>query len=98
MALIEQQQKIGYAHTILLIQPSRQPQSRTYSDYESVKECMEGVCQIYEEHLKQKNPNCPKLTYDMSQLFFFIDQVQSEFFISVIKKDKHLLYFHFTVG
>lgn len=47
----------------------------TYSDYESVNECMEGVCKIYEEHLKRRNPNTPTITYDISQLFDFLDQV-----------------------
>lgn len=64
------------AHTILLIQAAGQLSSRTYSDFESVNECMEGVCKIYEEHLKVKNPNTPTITYDISQLFDFIDQVR----------------------
>merc|ERR1712071_699195 len=51
------------------------PETRTYSDYESVNECMEGVCKIYEEHLKRLNPNTPSITYDISQLFDFIDQL-----------------------
>ena len=64
------------AHTILLVQPGIKPETRTYSDYESVNECMEGVCKIYEEHLKRTNPNLPSITYDISQLFDFIDQVR----------------------
>ena len=63
------------AHTILLVQPGANPETRTYSDYESVNECMEGVCKIYEEHLKRRNPNTPTITYDISQLFDFVDQV-----------------------
>lgn len=51
------------------------PETRTYSDYESVNECMEGVCKIYEEHLKKMNPNTPSITYDISQLFDFVDQL-----------------------
>lgn len=64
------------AHTILLVQPGNNPETRTYSDYESVNECMEGVCRIYEEHLKRRNPNTPTITYDISQLFDFVDQVK----------------------
>lgn len=66
------------SHTILLVQPSGRPESRTYSDYESVNECMEGVCKIYEEHLKRRNPNTPTITYDISQLFDFVDSVCEE--------------------
>jgi hypothetical protein len=31
------------SHTILLVQPSAKPESRTYSDYESVNDCLEGI-------------------------------------------------------
>eukprot|EP00095_Tigriopus_kingsejongensis_P007223 snap_masked-scaffold1635_size32709-processed-gene-0.3 protein:Tk07223 transcript:snap_masked-scaffold1635_size32709-processed-gene-0.3-mRNA-1 annotation:"enhancer of rudimentary homolog" len=62
------------SHTILLVQPQK-PETRTYSDYESVNEAMEGVCKIFEEHLKRKSPNIPSITYDISQLFDFIDQL-----------------------
>uniref|UniRef100_A0A4X2JX81 Enhancer of rudimentary homolog n=1 Tax=Vombatus ursinus TaxID=29139 RepID=A0A4X2JX81_VOMUR len=48
---------------------------RTYADYESVNECIEGVCKMYEEHLKGMNPNSPSITYDISQLFDFIDDL-----------------------
>ncbi|XP_064603061.1 enhancer of rudimentary homolog [Liolophura sinensis] len=63
------------SHTILLVQPNTRPETRTYSDYDSVTECLEGVCKIYEEHLKRLNPDCPSITYDISQLFDFIDQL-----------------------
>ena len=55
-------------HTILLVQPSKKPEGRTYSDYESVNDCMEGVCRIYEEHLKKSNPSSSQITYDISQV------------------------------
>ena len=29
-------------HTILLIQPTRAHETRTYTDYESIEECLEG--------------------------------------------------------
>lgn len=64
------------SHSILLIQPSASAESRTYSDYESVNDCLEGVCRIYEEHLKRLNPNTPTITYDISQLFDFVDQLK----------------------
>ena len=63
------------SHTILLIQPGARPETRTYSDYETVVECMEGVCKIFEEHLKRANPSTPSITYDISQLFDYIDKL-----------------------
>ncbi|KAK4470739.1 hypothetical protein MN116_006264 [Schistosoma mekongi] len=63
-------------HTILLVQPSvKKPDTRTWSDYETVEQCLEGVCKIYEEQLKREKPNAPTITYDISQLFQFIDQL-----------------------
>uniref|UniRef100_A0A8C2MNP0 Enhancer of rudimentary homolog n=1 Tax=Cricetulus griseus TaxID=10029 RepID=A0A8C2MNP0_CRIGR len=67
--------EITDSHTILLVQPTKRPEGRTYADYESVNECMEGVCKMYEEHLKRMNPNSPSITYDISQLFDFIDDL-----------------------
>ncbi|XP_048186468.1 enhancer of rudimentary homolog [Perognathus longimembris pacificus] len=63
------------SHTILLVQPTKRPEGRTYADYESVNECMEGGCKMYEEHLKSMNPNSTSITYDVSQLFDFIDNL-----------------------
>lgn len=34
------------SHTILLVQPTKRPEGRTYADYESVNECMEGWFKI----------------------------------------------------
>uniref|UniRef100_A0A8C2M8U8 Enhancer of rudimentary homolog n=1 Tax=Cricetulus griseus TaxID=10029 RepID=A0A8C2M8U8_CRIGR len=55
------------SHTILLVQPTKRPEGRTF--------CMEGVCKMYEEHLKRMNPNSPSSTYYISQLFDFIDDL-----------------------
>ncbi|CAG2168098.1 unnamed protein product [Oppiella nova] len=60
------------SHTIVLVQTGK-PDTRTYSDFESVNDAMEGVCHIYEQHLKRTNPDTPSITYDISQLFDFID-------------------------
>uniref|UniRef100_A0A182SUK8 Enhancer of rudimentary homolog n=1 Tax=Anopheles maculatus TaxID=74869 RepID=A0A182SUK8_9DIPT len=62
------------SHTILLLQPCADPNSRTYCDYETVSEAIEGVCRIYEEELRRHNPTLPTITYDVSQLFDYIDQ------------------------
>ncbi|XP_046550935.1 enhancer of rudimentary homolog isoform X1 [Haliotis rubra] len=63
------------SHTILLVQPTIRPETRTYSDYESLNECLEGICKIFEEHLKRSNPQSCQITYDISQLFDFVDDL-----------------------
>ena len=69
--------------------PTRQ---RTYTDYETVDECLEGghqlvrtceshapvpvgICKIYEEHLRQLHPHSSSITYDISELFMFVDNL-----------------------
>ena len=34
-----------------------------------------GICKIYEEHLRQLHPQSPSITYDISELFKFIDNL-----------------------
>jgi len=55
-------------HTILLVQPNRRPESRTYGDFEHVDDALEGVCKFYEEQLKRQNPHHEQITYDISQV------------------------------
>ncbi|CAB3397560.1 unnamed protein product [Caenorhabditis bovis] len=62
-------------HTILLIQPTPKVDSRSWSDYESLPDCLEGICKVFEEFLKKKTPGRTSITYDISQLFTFIDRL-----------------------
>lgn len=63
-------------HTILLLQSSaKKPETRTWSDYDTVEQCLESVCKVFEEQLKRDNPSTPTITYDISQLFQFVDQL-----------------------
>ena len=34
-----------------------------------------GICKVFEEHLKKRNPTSPSITYDISELFEFVDQI-----------------------
>jgi len=34
-----------------------------------------GICKIYEEYLRQMNPHTPSITYDISELFKFVDNI-----------------------
>ncbi|XP_049628879.1 enhancer of rudimentary homolog [Suncus etruscus] len=61
-----------WSHTILLVQPTKRPECRTYTDYESVNECLEGVCKMYEELLKRMKPNSLSTTYNISQFFILL--------------------------
>jgi len=60
-------------HTILLIQPTRNKTSRQYDDFETVSQAMDGICKLFESRLTSQNPNQRNITYDINQLFAFID-------------------------
>mmetsp|Transcript_64486 Transcript_64486/g.181421 ORF Transcript_64486/g.181421 Transcript_64486/m.181421 type:complete len:107 (+) Transcript_64486:72-392(+) len=62
-------------HTIVLVQFEEQKETRTYIDYEGVPEALDGVCQLYEQSLKSVNPKLRSITYDISDLFSYIDQL-----------------------
>ena len=63
-------------HTILLVQASSEQNSRTFADYENLNDALEGICKIFEENLKKKNTSSPQITYDVSQLFDFVDELK----------------------
>ncbi|KAI6234553.1 Enhancer of rudimentary-like protein [Aphelenchoides fujianensis] len=62
-------------HTILLVQPTGKPDSRTWSDYETVEIAMEAICKIYEEHLKKCYPSENAISYDIGEFFQFLDRL-----------------------
>jgi hypothetical protein len=63
------------SHTILLIQHTADKKSRTYYDYNSFSDAMGGVCRLFETQLKENNPTARNITYDVKDLFTFIDNL-----------------------
>eukprot|EP01147_Barroeca_monosierra_P002583 gene2583-5499_t len=63
------------SHCILLVQPTRNMASRTFSDYETVKEAMNGVCKMFEAHLRTLYPTKTHIEYDLKQLMIFLDSL-----------------------
>mmetsp|Transcript_84351 Transcript_84351/g.171076 ORF Transcript_84351/g.171076 Transcript_84351/m.171076 type:complete len:108 (-) Transcript_84351:122-445(-) len=63
----------GKRHTIVLMQFDEAKESRSYIDYEGVPEALDGICQLYEQSLKVMNPKLKSITYDISDLFGYID-------------------------
>ncbi|KAI9192701.1 hypothetical protein LWI28_026771 [Acer negundo] len=60
-------------HTIILMQTSQNRATRTFMDYESVSQAMDGICRLYERKLKDLNPANRDITYDVADLYNFID-------------------------
>jgi hypothetical protein len=34
-----------------------------------------AICKVFEEHLKKRDPTSPSITYDITELFSFVDQL-----------------------
>ncbi|KAG7020417.1 Enhancer of rudimentary-like protein [Cucurbita argyrosperma subsp. argyrosperma] len=60
-------------HTILLMQTSHNRSTRTFMDYDSISQSMDGICGLYERKLKDLNPAIRNITYDIADLYNFID-------------------------
>eukprot|EP00064_Thunnus_orientalis_P001887 superscaffoldBa00000130_g1891 len=63
------------AQMVPSVQDPRSHESTMRGFVPYVQEAHSGVCKMYEEHLKRMNPNSPSITYDISQLFDFIDDL-----------------------
>eukprot|EP00756_Hemistasia_phaeocysticola_P026655 Hpha_TRINITY_DN16076_c0_g6::TRINITY_DN16076_c0_g6_i1::g.119087::m.119087 len=63
------------SHTIVLCQTSKAKSSRIYSDFETLNDALDGVCQMYETRLKQQNPVKKHLEYDIGDLLKFVDSL-----------------------
>ncbi|KAG8060355.1 hypothetical protein GUJ93_ZPchr0002g23369 [Zizania palustris] len=60
-------------HTIILMQPSQNRASRTFMDYNSINHALDGICGLYERKIRDINPMVPNITYDITDLYNFID-------------------------
>ncbi|WJZ85381.1 hypothetical protein VitviT2T_004921 [Vitis vinifera] len=60
-------------HTIILMQTSQNRSTRTFMDYDSISQAMDGICGLYERKLKDLNPANQNITYDIADLYNFID-------------------------
>ena len=60
-------------HTLILIQHSNAYESRTYIDFASVGAAMDALVKMYEHKLKELNPKVQHITYDIADLYNFLD-------------------------
>ena len=72
------------SHTIVLIQFSSKINSRTYSDFDTLSKALDGIVSLYEKTLVSNDDK--NVTYDISQLFSFIDSMH-DLSCLVLQKD-----------
>eukprot|EP01059_Diplonema_ambulator_P003807 TRINITY_DN13503_c0_g1_i1.p1 TRINITY_DN13503_c0_g1~~TRINITY_DN13503_c0_g1_i1.p1 ORF type:complete len:100 (+),score=10.04 TRINITY_DN13503_c0_g1_i1:74-373(+) len=75
------------SHTILMYQPTSKLSSRTFSDFESLPLCLQGICHMFETRLKSERPNNSEITYDIADLFAFMDSFE-DFSLLQYNQDK----------
>jgi len=61
-------------HTIVLLQTGNKS-TRTFMDYDTVEAAMDGICGLFEQRLKSQNPYRGQITYDIADLYTFIDSI-----------------------
>mmetsp|Transcript_65685 Transcript_65685/g.104659 ORF Transcript_65685/g.104659 Transcript_65685/m.104659 type:complete len:104 (+) Transcript_65685:141-452(+) len=62
-------------HTIVLAKYNEKQSSQHWEDFDGVDLAMDGICQMYERQLKEQNPNKRQITYDIQNLFEYIDNL-----------------------
>ncbi|KYN99746.1 enhancer of rudimentary-like protein [Plasmodium gaboni] len=65
----------GYSDVVLLVQFSQKIESRTFVEYKSLKLALNGICQLYEQAIKENDPSVQRITYNMNDLFLYIDNI-----------------------
>ncbi|VFQ68755.1 unnamed protein product [Cuscuta campestris] len=55
------------------MQTSPNRATRTFMDYDSINQAMDGICALYERKLKELNPTIRNISYDISDLYNFVD-------------------------
>ncbi|XP_054278350.1 enhancer of rudimentary homolog [Macrosteles quadrilineatus] len=63
---------VARTHFILLIQPSEDSFSRSFSDFETIDELMEGITDIYDDYIKKAFPSKSNITYDLLSILKFV--------------------------
>eukprot|EP00890_Picochlorum_soloecismus_P000440 jgi/Picsp_1/1397/NSC_04876-R1_enhancer of rudimentary len=62
-------------HTIVLLQPEKDKLSRTFYDFPTLNDALAGIAQIFENKLREVNPGRRELTYDLANLYQYIDHL-----------------------
>jgi hypothetical protein len=63
-------------HIVLLIQF---PGHRSlWTDFSTMSDCCEYICKLFEQRLKNENPNLREMTYDITDLYEYVDNVSCQ--------------------
>lgn len=74
-------------HILLLTQFTKSAKSKEWADFTSIHDCCKHVCKLFENSLKKQNPFLAEITYDITDLYDFVDNVSSIFFLKFVIQD-----------
>jgi len=63
------------SHTVLLLQFTGDENSRTYLDFDTINDALDGVVQIFEQKLKTVNTEANQITYSLVDLINYLDRL-----------------------
>jgi hypothetical protein len=75
-------------HTILLVQFSKNEQTKKWSDHETTPDALATICNHFEEKLRRDKPNMKEITYDGSDLLKFVEEVSDLAILVYSPQDK----------
>ena len=61
------------AAVIALLQFNATQSSRMFFDHESLAAALDNICALYEKELKLLNPKIANITYDIADLYSYLD-------------------------
>ena len=62
---------------LILLQFNASLSSRTFFDHESLSAALDRICALYEKELKTLNPNMANITYDIADLYTYLDALHN---------------------
>lgn len=65
-------------HILLLTQFTNSVRTKVWADFDCVYDCCKHICKMFEDNLKRQNPFLPEITYDITELYDFVDNVSRE--------------------
>lgn len=67
--------KQSTCQTLLLVQKTVSLESRTFYDFKSLEKSIEFLVKSYEDKLRDQGPERQSFTYDLGELFEYIDDL-----------------------
>lgn len=67
----------GQSAVLTMLQFNATQSSRTFFDHETVASALDNICALYEKELKLLNPKVPNITYDIADLYGYLDALHN---------------------